>query len=202
VRSVEELRRGEIADGAIRLLAREGLEGLTMRALAAELGVSTGTITHWYASKDEVLAAALDAVARRVAGRLDEALAGVDAPLDVLLAIGDASVPETADEADEQRVWLELAARAGRAPGLAERHAGLYGGWRRRIERAVREGLEAGDFAAVEPREWALRYAALLDGLALHVLLHPADVTPAGMRTAIRGHIAETLDRSAARRTG
>ena len=58
--SVAELRRGEIVDGAIRLIARAGYEAATMRGLAAELDVSTGTITHWFATKNQVLGAVLD----------------------------------------------------------------------------------------------------------------------------------------------
>lgn len=190
--SLADLRRGEIVDAAIRVLARAGVEGLTMRGLAAELDVSTGTITHWFATKDDVLAATLDVVAERVGDRLDAALEGVDDPRDTLLAIGEASVPDDVAERDEQIVWLELGTRATRVPELAARHAALYDGWRRRIERAVRRGQEDGSFRALDARRWARAYAALLDGLALHVLVHP-DVDAAEMRRILRDHVAATL---------
>ena len=45
----------------------------------------------------------------------------------------------------------------------------------------------------VDAAEWARTYAALLDGLALHVLLHPESVTPERMRAAIRAHLDTTL---------
>ena len=61
--SVETLRRSEIVDGAIRLIARKGYEATTMRGLAAELDVSTGTITHWFATKNQVLGATLEELA-------------------------------------------------------------------------------------------------------------------------------------------
>ena len=182
-------------DAAIRVLAREGVEGLTMRGLAAELQVSTGTITHWFATKDEILRATLDIVAGRVGQRLDDALQGADDPRDTLLAIAEASVPDDATERDEQIVWLELGTRATRVPALAERHAALYDGWRRRIERAVRRGQESGDFGEVDARRWARTFAALLDGLALHVLVHP-DVDAIEMRRIVRIHLAATLDGS------
>lgn len=188
--SVEALRRNEIINGAIRLIARQGYEATTMRALAAELDVSTGTITHWFATKNQVLGAALEEVADRVARRSDDAIAGLTDPREILIALGNASIPEGLEAFEEQRVWLELAARASRTPELAERHERLYDAWRKRMERTVRAGITVGDFPDLNAAEWARTYAALIDGLALHVLLHPGAVTPAAARDAIRAHVA------------
>lgn len=191
--SVGELRRGEIVDGAIRLIARAGYEATTMRGLAAELDVSTGTITHWFATKNQVLGATLEELASRFAARTAAELENANAPREILVALGDASVPDTPERADEQRVWGELGARAARTPELAERHERLYAGWRRQMEKAVEAGVAAGDFRRVDAAEWARTYAALIDGLALHVLLHPESVTPERMRAAIRAHLDVTL---------
>ena len=191
--SVAELRRGEIVDGAIRLIAREGYEATTMRGLAAELGVSTGTITHWFATKNQVLGAVLDALADRTTARIAAELEHTTTPREVLIALGDASVPDTSEQMEEQRVWSELGARAARTPDLAERHQRLYDGWRRRMETAVEAGIKTENFRTVNARAWARTYAALLDGLALHVLLQPESVTPERMRATIREHVAETL---------
>lgn len=191
--SIQEIRRGEIIDGAIRLVARDGYEAVTMRGLAGELDVSTGTITHWFATKEQILGAALDEVARRMGERLDGMLETVDDPRTVLIAIGDASLPEDEATTAEQRVWLAIAARASRSTALATRHQGHYEGWRRRMEKAVEEGAASGAFRPVDPAAWALGYAALLDGLALHVLLHLEAVTIDGARTVVRTHIDATL---------
>lgn len=191
--SVEALRRTEIVNGAIRLIAREGYEATTMRGLAAELDVSTGTITHWFATKNQVLGATLEELASRFAARTAAELENANGPRETLAALGDASVPDTPERVDEQRVWGELGARAARTPELAERHERLYAGWRRQMEKAVEAGVAAGDFRRVDAAEWARTYAALIDGLALHVLLHPESVTPERMRTAIRAHVATTL---------
>lgn len=195
--SVAELRRAEIVDGAIRLIARAGYEATTMRGLASELDVSTGTITHWFATKDHVLAATLEELADRFAARMAAELEGADGERAQLVAIGDASVPDTPERADEQRVWGELGARAARTPALAVLHERLYAGWRRQMERAVQAGTSAGELRAVDAAEWARTYAALLDGLGLHALLHPDSVTPARMRAAIRAHVDATLGSAA-----
>ncbi len=54
------LTREKIARAALALLDREGPEGFSMRALAAELGTGTMTLYGYFRSKDELLDAAVD----------------------------------------------------------------------------------------------------------------------------------------------
>jgi AcrR family transcriptional regulator len=55
------LTRDSIAAAALDLLDREGLDSLSMRRLADELGVGTMTLYGYFASKDELLDAVMDA---------------------------------------------------------------------------------------------------------------------------------------------
>lgn len=48
-------RRRDIARAALRLLSRKGPEGLSMRAIARELGGSLTVVTHYYPSRHELL---------------------------------------------------------------------------------------------------------------------------------------------------
>ena len=50
-----DTQRERFAEAAIRLIARDGFEGMTMRAVAAEAGLSYGSLFHYFASKDELL---------------------------------------------------------------------------------------------------------------------------------------------------
>ena len=55
------LTRERVAGEALRLLDRDGLEGLSMRRLAAELDVGTMTLYGYFRDKDELLDAVVDA---------------------------------------------------------------------------------------------------------------------------------------------
>src|SRR5437764_4470823 len=59
--------REAVLDTAIRLLDTEGVEALTMRRLASELGVSTMTPYRHVGSKDELLIVLVDRLAARLA---------------------------------------------------------------------------------------------------------------------------------------
>lgn len=55
-----------MVDAALRLTRRDGLDGLTMRALSAELEVSPMAVYHYVAGKDELVQLVVDHVAGRV----------------------------------------------------------------------------------------------------------------------------------------
>ena len=56
------LSKQRVVAEAIRLADREGVHGLTMRRLAAELGAGAMSLYHYVASKDELLDAMIDVV--------------------------------------------------------------------------------------------------------------------------------------------
>lgn len=56
------LTRDEIAAAALRIVDAEGFDALSMRRLAAELGVGTMSLYHYVHTKDELLALLSDAV--------------------------------------------------------------------------------------------------------------------------------------------
>jgi AcrR family transcriptional regulator len=192
--SVEAQRREQILGAAIDVVARKGYEATTLRDVADAAGTSTGTVNYYFANKDDVLASALVEVAERFRRRVDEALDGVEDPRERLLAVADACNPDTPDAVANQVVWTEFWVRAARNEQLRDLHAGLYDDWRRRIASIVRAGVARGAFRQVDAYEWACQFAALLDGLALHVILHPGALGAAGMASSCRAFVAGTLD--------
>jgi AcrR family transcriptional regulator len=59
------LSRERIADAALDLVDREGIDALTMRRLAGELGVGTMTLYGYFRDKEELVEQAIDRAARR-----------------------------------------------------------------------------------------------------------------------------------------
>ena len=191
--SLETIRREQLLDAAIGLVASKGYEATTVRDIAAAADVATGTIAYWFSSRDDLLRAALVEAARRFGRRLDDALANAATPLDELVAHAEVATPRTPQETAAQVVWIEFWRQAQRDPELRALHERLYDSWRARIAATVRAGVEAGAFRAVDADDWARRFVALADGLALHVLLHPGSVTADEMERIAREHIAATL---------
>lgn len=54
-----DTQRGRILDAALRVFARKGFKGASVREIASEAGVTTGAIYYHFADKDDLLAAAI-----------------------------------------------------------------------------------------------------------------------------------------------
>jgi AcrR family transcriptional regulator len=55
-------RRRQIADAALRVIAEQGLGRFTTQAIAAQLGITDGTLFRHFVSKEDIVLAALDRV--------------------------------------------------------------------------------------------------------------------------------------------
>ncbi|PWB96483.1 TetR/AcrR family transcriptional regulator [Salinibacterium hongtaonis] len=64
-------RSDELAGAALRLIARDGLTGVTFRAVAAESGWSLGAVQKTFASKGELLGATLQYAQATVAHQIE-----------------------------------------------------------------------------------------------------------------------------------
>jgi predicted metal-dependent HD superfamily phosphohydrolase/AcrR family transcriptional regulator len=172
-----ETRRTHIARGMVRLLARGGVPGATMRALAAETGLAQGVLHYHFPSKHDMVLAALDEIERRMDARLAARGAqDLDALIDALLApdtpelpadpealaawvaIGDAArtdeLVRLAYEDAVTRILGHLAARMGGTPDAAALAAAalcqIEGAWR--IGHLAPGALPAGFAAATLKR--------------------------------------------------
>ena len=107
-----EVRRAEIAEALWRVVAREGIEGATIRAVAAEAGWSRGIVEHYFQDKEELLDYACRSASERALAQTrlrHETLVGRAALRAVLL--------DCCDPAND--IWFDLMGAAGRHPALA-----------------------------------------------------------------------------------
>jgi AcrR family transcriptional regulator len=144
-------RRELLADALMRLAATRGLEGVSLRHVASEAGVSTGMVQHYFRTKDEMMTFALDTVMDRIRER-SQAEVTPASPRELvrglllqLLPLDDASVkPSIASglrqAATDMRTFLADQLRA------------------------------AGPANGVDPERAAAGLLALVDGLGLQLL--------------------------------
>lgn len=140
-------RRSRIARAFQRLVAAEGVAGVSFSRVAAEAGVSIGLIQHYFTSKDALLRFAYeDAVDRmggRARGRISRALRepGAETLLESLLEL----LPLDAERELEYRVRQGLHSQALYHAGLNEvaRRAGEE--ILRYVSGVIEGGIESGE---------------------------------------------------------
>jgi AcrR family transcriptional regulator len=187
-----EQRREELAAAVWRLASRDGLEAVTMRAVAAEAGWSTGALHHYFADKEELLLFAFQTVAGRVRRRIaaaGEASSGAFEFLHGLLAEG---LPLDAERQAEVRVWFAFLGLALTRPALARAQRLTYRAWRGQIADTLREAQDSGEIAAgVDPDGEAAALVALVDGLAVQATFEPRTVSAERQLELLKARLAE-----------
>jgi AcrR family transcriptional regulator len=178
-RSVDiDERRQALTDAAARLIARSGLGAATMREVAAEAGLTTGALTHYFADKRELLQCTLEASLQlRIARR---AVADPTGPFDALRASLLGALP--IDE-DSRRHWMVTVAFCAESAGDAELAAtqrDAYREFRAHVTALVR--LCAPDSSATEVAEQLIASA---DGIALQALFDTDSWPPERQRAAL-----------------
>lgn len=183
---VEE-RREELTDAAARLIARAGIGAATMRDVAAEAGLSTGSLTHYFADKRELLLCTFQASLsrRRTVGgsRPTEPSRALRASLEGALPLDD----------DRRRHWMVTVAFCAQAAGddeLATAQRDAYREFRDNVTRLVEKAELA---SGTEAQALAERLIAAVDGIAVQALFDPETWPPE--------HQLATLDVAMARLT-
>ncbi len=160
-----EARRRDVSEAVWQVLARNGFGGLTLRAVAAEMGASTGLLTHYFPSKDALVQHALAVAEERTAtrplrqGGLREAL------LDVL--------PLSAASRTMNRVWVSSWDAALGDPELHAAERARYQRWRARLRPLVVDAQHRGELPAGSPDDLVATVAAFTHGLVVQALFDP-----------------------------
>jgi AcrR family transcriptional regulator len=189
-----EYRRKQILEAAGKVITERGVCDARITDIAKAASTSTGLILYYFGSKDQLLAEALtyaeDAFYLHVFNGITS-IADPREQLAYLIASSCPGVPEAkavGEVVDDWLLWLELWARALHDDMAARKRAALDRRWRTTIADVVRAGQRQGVFADVDPLEFAIEFAALMDGLALQVVLDDTEFDGERMRRMLLDH--------------
>lgn len=170
-----EARRQQITEAVCRLAARQGLEAVTLRHVAAEAGVSMGLVQHYFTTKDEMLLFAFHATSARVEQRIATAVAALPDPPDTRALLRTLLVAMLAIDDDsraEAPLWVAFLARAVVEPSLASPLSESGKALADFVGAQLRQAHQAGALPAdVDPEREASSLLALVDGLMVHALI-------------------------------
>ena len=136
-------RQREIVEQAIELIARRGIQELTIRHLARELGITDPAIYRHFASKTEILMGVLDVLERETLHERPAAAAGGDNPVQALESRFSALFKRLASAPALAAVVFADEAFLNEEP-LAERVRELMDRTQRLVERLVTSAQDAG----------------------------------------------------------
>ena len=184
-------QRQKFTEAAMRLIAREGLEGVTMRAVAAEAGLSYGSLFHYFESKDALLMYAVRVSTSAQTTRVNEYSSrhsGLQA-LEHLLC-DDVIVNESSRDA--WMVWMTFLYKAALHKPFAEMNAELINGWLNRIAGLLREAQKLGEISTdIDVTQEAMATWAFSAGLGQIGLLQPDVLPPARQKLLVLDYLSK-----------
>lgn len=185
-------RRSEIVGAAAQVALGEGLECVTLRRVAEELGVRAGLVGHYFPVAEELVA---EAFAGATLAELDSLLPEVPdgrsgpAALDaVRLLVARTS---GAEFDDVSKLWLNARHLSRYRPVLRDQVVSQELLWCRRLEQVVAEGVAGRVFSCEDPWAAAVRLLVAIDGTGSYVNTS-ADLRGPAAGGMVR-HIAETV---------
>jgi AcrR family transcriptional regulator len=178
---VDHLRKPQIIAAAAEVLYERGLFDTRIGDIAERAGTSSPTILYYFESKDRLLEEAVEFADRTFYERLSEGQDRFENAGDRLVHL----IEETSlgpGGLNDYTLWMEIWVRARRDPSVRRSYFRLDRRQRVLIADIVRDGQQAGEFAAAtDPDDFALALSGLMDGLGVQVTLGQPDVTPARM---------------------
>lgn len=182
-----------VVDAAVNVLVREGLDGLSVRKVAAEAGISVGAVQHHYASKTDLLVASAEHVTTQftaLAETLTQQALEKQGPEMALAAfcelLANASPePEgTGDDTTATIIWLWYAAKATRPGAVAEAFAVFWS----RTEEYLADAI-ARIYPVLDATEEAAYLLAVLDGIAVARASEPQRMPFPRARKLVHRHL-------------
>lgn len=194
--SLTESRRNEILAATSATIADRGLCETRIADIAEHIGASPALILYYFPSKAALLTEALVYQDRMfheaVRGELESA-GSAAARLSILI---EASCPKTGPhegDPDGWALWPAAWEMSRHDLTLAAARARLDEAWRSQIASIVQDGIAAGEFQPVPVSDFAIQLAALLDGLAIEVMLGDPTVDADRMRKLAEDFVNTSL---------
>jgi AcrR family transcriptional regulator len=184
-----EDRREQLLRAALDVIVERGFADTRITDVAERAGTSPALVIYYFKTRDALLTEALryseDSWYAEGVKRLAE-IPTAAARLAAMIAMTLLPAPGQ-PEADPSRLtewllWLDLWALSPRNPGVAVVRREFDERWHQAIRDIVARGQEAGEFPGpgdgIDPDDFALTLAALLDGLAVRIALKDPDCSP------------------------
>jgi AcrR family transcriptional regulator len=187
--------RERILAAAVRQIAKEGIDGVRIARIATEARVSPALVHYHFATRDALLAEALDysymhaGEARITSG--DTLPTGSHAAR--LQSMIEACLPTSESLQQDWVLWVELWLRAVRNPELRPVAEELYARLHAWFAAEISAGVADGEFARCDPDEVADSALALIDGYGIRALIGDSAIPLERAQRAVSAALAREL---------
>ncbi|MCZ4520622.1 TetR family transcriptional regulator C-terminal domain-containing protein [Rhodococcus ruber] len=194
-----EARRAEIVAAVWRVIERAGMNGATVRSVAAEAGVSPGSLRYYFSDQGELVLFAAEAMTQRIVHRLEAHPAEGDG-LTRAIRVLEEMLPLDKNRRVEASVWLEAIVRARFDERLAAlKTAGWFGSrYLCRLAWAHLRDLDLPNspgfsFGSGADENAVAELHTYIDGLTLQAVTYPEQLTSEEVHRLLQDYLTARL---------
>jgi AcrR family transcriptional regulator len=171
-------RRTQMLEAAAEVIGERGLCDTRIADVAERAGLSAALVVYYFGSKEKLLTEALAYAEDLFYVDAFRELTGIEGATGRLVRLIELACPPAGRRETEEywALWVELWSRSLRNGEAARKREALDRRWRNTIAEVVRQGQRTGEFGPADPERFATYLSALMDGLALQMLLHDSAV--------------------------
>ena len=188
-----EQRKSEITKIVLKSIVKNGLANTTIRGIAREGKFSSGTLSHYFSNKDELILFAFNAATEETIARITARTEEVNTYTDKLRIFIEEFTPHSNASIDS-KIILTFWGSALQDQRLADKFRELYAITRQYFKDYLNGGIKAGEFRSdldIEIETEIL--VALCDGLLTSFLLYAAEPDDAYSERVIQVVIKKLL---------
>jgi|SRR5579883_2945142 len=179
-RAAPSVRREALIEATLACLRKYGHEGLSVRRISAEAGVSPGLITHYFPSVSALIAASYETLSMSLLHSFDQRAREADvSPRERLRRFYEAWFAPALLDPGLFNTWLVFWSMTSHDAGVRAVHDRTYAAYRAALESLLGELHGSGGVPRFELRPAAIALAALLDGLWVEASINPGTFRPA-----------------------
>lgn len=171
---INAIRRRQIAEAAVNVIAKMGLENASIDEIAKEAGISRGLISYHFKNKLEVLSIVLERCRESYQETIYSVVNASDEPKERMQLGIRRALELIREDPINYEVFLHFSANARSHPELGEQIRALWSDFDRDTANAIRIGQKLGIYRDdVEPEVAATIINSSISGLALRWLVDP-----------------------------
>ncbi len=178
-RQAPDERKKTLVEATIRCLEKKGSDGLSVRSISAEAGISVGLINHHYPSKDDLIADAYEKLAMDILEHVvDLVVESGGTPRERMSAFFKAYFSSVVLDQKFLRIWIVFWHMSDKSEKVRLSHDKTNAGFRQQIEIMLRDLGELPETPDFNYRLAAIGLSGMLDGLWLEWCLNPEIFAP------------------------
>jgi AcrR family transcriptional regulator len=193
---LRDQRRRQILSAALEVFSQQGFYSSKVSDVAARAGVSQGTIYWYFASKEDLLTAALLSLFEDFGQEMLGELGQCETASEKLSALGRLTEGMLDQFEGAFTLFLEYWASSPHREETAQLWIQVLGEFKDVVVGIVEEGVESGEFNPMHADSFAWAFMAALDGLAAYAMLMPnidlSEAVQVLIDTLLHGLLAHT----------